>query len=58
MAVDGRPGPATGFVPLASLLEPFLIRLIVDFLPLDCVLPVVKTLVSISTRVRSTSHII
>jgi hypothetical protein len=43
MAVDGRPGACTGFATLASLLEVFLIKLIGDFLPLDCVLPVVKT---------------
>ena len=58
MAVDGRPGAGVGFETLASLLEAFLIKLIGDFLPLDCVLPVVKTLVSINTRARIKSHII
>lgn len=58
MAVDARPGPAGGFIPLASLVEVFLVRLMGDFLPLDCVFPVVKILVSISSRRRNTSHII
>jgi hypothetical protein len=58
MAVDGRPGPTAVFVPLASLLEVFLIKLIGDFLPLDCAFPVVRILVSISTTARRTSHII
>ena len=58
MAVDGRPGPGVDFVPLPSLVEEFFIKFIGDFLPLDCGLPIVKTLVSISTRARSTSHII
>jgi hypothetical protein len=58
MAVEGRPGPTVVFVPLASLLEVFLIKLIGDFLPLDCALPVVRILVSISTTTRRISHII
>jgi len=58
MAVAGRPGPAVGFAPLASLLEVlFLIRLTGSFLPLG-VFPVVKLLVSISTRSKRISHII
>jgi hypothetical protein len=58
MAVGDRLGAAVDVVPVASLLEAFLIKLIGNFLPLDCVLPVVKTLVSISTKARSTTHII
>jgi hypothetical protein len=58
MAVDGRPEPSVVFAPLASLLEVLLIRLIGDFLPLDCAFPVVKILVSKSTRTRMASHII
>jgi hypothetical protein len=58
MAVDGRPEAGVGFATVPSLLEAFLIKLIGDFLPLDCVLPVVKTLVSKSTRTKSKSHII
>jgi hypothetical protein len=59
MAVAGRPGPAVGFALLTSLLEVlFLMRVDGSFLPLDCVFPVVKLLVSISPRSRRTSHII
>jgi len=59
IAVAGRPGPAVGFALLASLLEVlFLIRVDGSFLPLDCVFPVVKLLVSISPRSKRTSHII
>jgi hypothetical protein len=58
MAVDVRPGLAVDFGPLASLLEPFLIKFIGNFFPLGCVLPIVQTLVSRSTRARNISHII
>ena len=59
IAVEGRPRVAgLGFVPPASLLVGVLTKLIGDFLPLDCVLPIVKILVSISTRARTKTHII
>jgi hypothetical protein len=58
MAVDGPAGARLGFAPLVSLLEAFLIKLIGNFFPLDCVLPAANILVSISARARSRNHII